>query len=116
MPRSKQPATKTRSSSENTIDWFKSVDADVASVDAWDIKPDLLVDAVLGLLSAGKGIMFGRAWDGEQLVITVYDGDSKTRKYISDSIEFDDALAMVCQRLKAQEEREKVVEMRANAR
>lgn len=116
MGKPRQPATRTRSAAENTIDWFKTVDADVASVDAWDIKPDLLVDSVLGLLSANKGIMFGRAWDGEQIVITVYDGDNKKRKYISDSVEFDDALAMICQRLKQEREREKVVEMRANAR
>ena len=100
MPRPQKPATRTRSAAENTITWFNSVDADVSSCDAWDIKPHLLQDAVLGLLSAGKGVMFGRAWYGEQIVITVYDGEAKQRKYVSDSIEFDDALAILVSRLK----------------
>lgn len=116
MPGQRRPATKTRSSAENTVDWFKTADADVSSVADWDIKPHLLQEAVLGLLSVGCGITFGKAWDGEQIVITVYEGEAKKRKYVADSMELDDALGMIVQRLRQQAEKEKVVEMRANAR
>jgi hypothetical protein len=45
--------------------------------------------------------MFGRSYDGTSISVTIYDGESKSRKWVSDSIEFDDLMAMIGQRLQS---------------
>lgn len=99
MPRNRKPATPTQSAAEATIDWFKSSDADATECDNWDIKPQATIDAILGLLASGRGVMFGRSYAGDSLSITVYDGESKKRVWVTDSIEWDDAMSAICERL-----------------
>lgn len=116
MPRTRKPATPTQSAAEATIDWFKTADADVSACDDWDIKSALMQEAVLGLLAAGKAVMFGRSYDGASISVTIYDGDSKSRKWVSDSIEFDDLMAVVCQRLQQMEKKQEKPQLRAVAK
>lgn len=99
MPRNRKPATPTQSSAEATIEWFKTSDSDVSACDNWDIKPEATIDALLGLLATGRGVMFGRSFAGDSLSITIYDGDNKSRVWVTDSIEWDDAMLVICQRL-----------------
>ena len=80
---------------EQRFDWFKTSASQPTECDEWDIKTEPLAAAILGLLSLGKGIQFGATRDGSSLYITIYDGDTKSREFANDSIDFDDAIAKI---------------------
>lgn len=113
MSRPKQPATRNRSATENSIDWFKSSDADVSECHEWDIKPHLLQEAVLGLLARGYGISFGLGWDKDNITITVFKDEGKKRVRVTDSIEWDDTLAMIISKMPKLEGQENPQKLRA---
>lgn len=75
---------------EKRVDWFLTADAHAQGVGEWDIKAGQLADAVLQILSAGSAVMFGVTSDGGAVSVTIFDGDSKQRRYLTDSVELDD--------------------------
>jgi hypothetical protein len=80
------------------IDWFQSSDESVATVANWDLKIEALASAVVQVLAAGDAIMFGVSLAGDAISVTIYSGESKSRKWVSDSIELDDLMATIAQR------------------
>lgn len=80
------------------VDWFQSSDESVQAVMDWDIKAHQLAAAVLGVLSKGDAIMFGVSFAGDAISMTIYSGEVKSRKWVADSIEFDDLTAVIAQR------------------
>lgn len=72
--------------------WFASRDSDVTGVADWDIKQELCVQAIMGVLGTGCAIMLGTTMSGQAISVTVFDGDDKQRRYATDSIEFDDLM------------------------
>jgi hypothetical protein len=70
--------------------WYSQSSAHATEVGEWDLKSQQLVDAILALLSAGCGVMFGRTRDGGAIAITIFDGDDRARTYADDSIALDD--------------------------
>lgn len=101
MPNRKPTDIRRGDTPEKQFDWFKTAASQPAQCDAWDLKEHLLTEAVLGLLSLGKGIMFGTTRDGTAIAITLYDGDTKSRKYIGDAIDFDDAMSIIVEGVRA---------------
>jgi hypothetical protein len=78
------------------IEWFAtSSDASALSIGEWDVKTEVLAAAILGVLSRGDAITFGSSMDGGAISVTIYSGDSKQRKWVNDSMELDDLLAVV---------------------
>jgi hypothetical protein len=81
------------------IEWFAtSSDSSALNVGDWDVKTDVLAAAVLGVLSCGDAITFGTSLDAGAISVTIYSGDSKIRKWVNDSLELDDLLALVAKR------------------
>lgn len=111
MPRGKSTQSRyTAAETEAKIGWFSSADATTEQLADWDIKQDLLAAAVLALLSRGMAVTFGSAWDGQAVSITVHDDAGKKRKYVRDSIEFDDALAAVVRHYRTAETEDKAAD------
>lgn len=108
MPRGKGTQSRyTAAETEAKIGWFSSADANTEQLADWDIKQDLLAATVLALLARGLAVTFGSAWDGQAVSITIHDDAGKKRKYVRDSIEFDDALAAALRHYRRQVEEEK---------
>jgi hypothetical protein len=99
MPRTKRPAYqamgKTPEAVQAAVSWFASADAGVDGVASWDLKEELLTTAVLGMLSTGRGIMFGTGLSGTAVSVTIYEGDAKSRKWVKDSIELENVLLLI---------------------
>lgn len=79
------------------IEWFKTSDESVAAVADWDIKPEQLAYAILEVLQAGDAVMFGVSMAGDAISVTLYSGEQKQRKWVSDSIELDDLMLHILQ-------------------
>ena len=77
------------------IDWFRTANSGTEGIGEWDIKQEQMADAILSLLASGCAIMLGVTSDGGAVSVTIYSGDVKTRKYVTDAIELDDCLAAV---------------------
>lgn len=82
----------------DAIEWFATSDAEVASCHEWDVKAEAAVEAMLLLLSKGRGIMFSLSWDQTEIRVTVYDGERKSARRVGDSLDFDDAMAAIKER------------------
>ncbi len=76
-------------------DFFKTSDASVEGVLDWDLKPDRLQAAILGMLSVGGGLAFGLTRDGSSVIVTVYFSEGKEKKYVEDAIELDEFMSKV---------------------
>lgn len=83
------------------INWFASADSDVTAIADWDLKTQTFAEAVLAVLAAGNAIMFGVSMAGDAISVTIYAGDAKQRKWVSDSIELDDLMAAIWSRGRA---------------
>ena len=96
----KQPVNQRQHTSnrKKQVDWFGSSDEAVEAIADWDIKVQLMAEAILGVLSNGDGIMFGVSFAGDAISVTVYSGEVKKRKWVSDSIELDDLMAALARR------------------
>jgi hypothetical protein len=96
----KQPVDirRQRPARKNMIDWFQSADESVESIADWDLKPGHLESAVLGVLSVGDAIMFGVSMAGDAISVTIYSGERKSRKWVSDAIEFEQLLGVIASR------------------
>lgn len=70
--------------------WNLTEDASLEGVRHWDIKAGQFAEAILCILATGSAIMVSTTQQGAAMSLTIYDGDSKVRKYVSDSIELDD--------------------------
>lgn len=98
MARGRQQRSYTHEEAQDKADWFKSSNASVESIGDWDLKPQLVEQAVLGALSQGVAIMFSAALSGRAVSITIFDGDAKSRVYATDTIELEDALLKIIDR------------------
>lgn len=78
--------------------WFGSSSESVEGVIDWDLKSQTMTEAILGVLAAGNAIMFGVSMSGDAVSVTIYAGESKQRKWVSDSIELDDLMNAIWQR------------------
>lgn len=105
MPNRKPTDIRRGETPEKQFDWFKTAASQPSQCDDWDVKTELLAEAVLGLLSLGKGIMLGTTRDGTAIALTLYDGDNKSRKYIGDAIDFDDAMSVIVDGVRTMKER-----------
>lgn len=102
MAGSKSRRSYTAQQGQERRDWFGTADASAEAVGQWDIKDEALAAAVLGILGAGDAVMFSVTQDGWAVGVTVYSGDSKARKWVTDSIEFDDLMISIARRAKPQ--------------
>jgi hypothetical protein len=100
MVRNRKQRSYTAEAAAKRMDWLQSVDADATQVAEWDIKTELLRDAVLGTLGMGSAIMFGVSLTGSAVSVTVYVGEAKHRKWVSDSVELEDFLSHICGQVK----------------
>lgn len=98
---------------EQQFEWFKHSASRPDLCDEWDIKTEPFRDAVLGLLSLGKAVMFGCSRDGGSISVTIYDGDAKAREWVADSIEFDDLMQLICTRVEARKSQDEPQKIRA---
>jgi hypothetical protein len=89
----------TAESAQKLRDWFATSDASPEGLADWDLKTQLLADVVLGTLAMGSAIMFGVSMSGDAVSVTLYVGDTKHRKWVTDSIELEDYLGVVLGRL-----------------
>lgn len=87
------------------LGFFSGVDSSVERVDLWDIKTQQFVDAVLGLVGRGFSVGFYTQWNGEAIVMRIYQGDARDDHPVRDSIELDKLTAAVLAKFKADEER-----------
>lgn len=85
---------------ERNRDWLSHNGSSVEGVRDWDIRDGVFVAAVLGLLAEGCAVMFGTGAEGRAVSITVWDGDNKQRKWVSDAVELDLLLESVVSRLR----------------
>lgn len=111
----RRPKTDTRRGSDGAaqFEWFKTSNAHAKFCDDWDVKDAVFVEAVLGLLSLGKAVMLGSSRDGGAISVTIYDGDNKSREWVTDSIEFDDLMLVIAQKVGQFREREEGSKIRA---
>lgn len=98
MSRNRKVVPHPKHNAMSALGWFGSADESMESVGDWDVKQAAMVGAVLEVLSAGDGIMFGISMDGRAVSVTVYSGDTKHRKWVTDAIEFDDLMAAIYRR------------------
>ena len=98
MSNSKSRRAYTAKQTQERRDWFGTADASAEAVADWDIKIEQFAAAVLGVLGAGDAIMFGVSMSGDAVGVTIYSGESKSRKWVTDSIEFDDLMALIARR------------------
>lgn len=84
------------------LGFFASVDATAEKVGQWDIKTEVMVAAVLGLVGSGRSIAFYTAWHGESVNIRIYEGDAKDDKGARDSVEFDTLMQAIVDKLRAE--------------
>lgn len=94
--RSKQQHPKTHNGGH--INWFASADSDVSAIAEWDLKAQTVTEAILEVLQAGNAIMFGVSMTGDSVSVTIYAGEIKQRKWVTDSIELDDLMAAILKR------------------
>lgn len=80
------------------IEWFLRADSDVGEIVDWDVKAQTFTEAVLGVLGAGNAIMFGVSMAGDSVSVTIYAGEQKQRKWVTDCIELDDLMSAIWQR------------------
>lgn len=99
MPKRSNTDIRRGSTPEEQFDWFKTSASRAQQCDDWDIKTEVFAEAVLGLLSAGRAVMFGSSRDGGAISVTIYDGDNKAREWVADSIEFDDLMQHLARRV-----------------
>lgn len=102
MARNRQQRRYTAEEAQVRKDWFASVDSNTEQIADWDLKDHLLSAAVLQTLAMGSAIMFGVSLAGDAVSVTVYVGDTKHRKWVTDTIELEDYLALIVQRARAQ--------------
>ena len=95
MPRKPSGRELSVVAAKTRVEWFKTSDESAACVADWDIKPEQLAYAILEVLQAGDAIMFGVSMAGDAISITTYSGEAKSRKWVSDSIELDDLMAVI---------------------
>lgn len=86
---------------QDAYEWFANVNSDVTGVAEWDIRSELLAETVLSLLAADVAIMFGRTWDGDEIVVRLFDGDHKPVRKARDAVEFEDILSQLRERARA---------------
>lgn len=98
MARNRRQSTHPMNQPDGHINWFATADSDVTAIADWDCKTGTLAAAVLEVLQAGNAIMFGVSMAGDAVSVTVYAGEAKQRKWVSDSIELDDLMAAIVQR------------------
>lgn len=92
MPRKSTNGRYTPERAQQLMDWYKTADAGLEGIGDWDIKTELLAEFVLTALSLGYGVMFGTVGGGALAGVTIYEGDAKRRKWVRDSVEFEDAM------------------------
>lgn len=102
MPARGKPDVRRGTNGAERVAFSFTSNATAADLVNWDLKPTAMQDAVLAGLAAGLGIMFGRSQDGGSISVTIYDGDVKSRKWVSDAIELEDVLAAIVEHAKAQ--------------
>lgn len=95
MSRSARRPEAIRPERKNKIDWFQSADESVETIADWDIKAEIFASAILEVLSAGDGVMFGVSLAGDAISVTIYSGDVKRRKWITDAVELDELMALL---------------------
>lgn len=95
MPNRKPADLRRGSSGPERVAFSFTSNASTETISSWDIKPQLLADAILGGLASGLGIMFGRSQDGGSISVTIYDGDTKARKWVSDVVDLEDVLTAI---------------------
>jgi hypothetical protein len=100
MARNKSQPRYTAEAAQKRLDWFASADASAEGIADWDIKTQLLAEAVLGTLAMGSAIMLGVSMSGDAVSVTIYVGETKHRKWVTDSIELEDYLAVVVDRVR----------------
>lgn len=101
MARSNRQRSYTAEEAVKKSIWNLSADASAEAVLDWDIKTELLTEAIQQVLSAGDAILFGTRYDGGAISVTILSGDSKTRKWCDDALQFEDVLGMIVAQGKA---------------
>lgn len=101
MVRNRAQQRHTAESAAKLRDWFASADASPEGIGDWDMKTQLLSDTVMQTLAMGSAIMFGVSMSGDAVSVTVYVGEAKHRKWVSDSVELEDYLGVVLERARA---------------
>lgn len=69
--------------------WFLSADESAEYIADWDIKPEQLAALILGVLGQGGAIRLGTSSLGDAVSVTVWQGEAKLQKWVSDSVELD---------------------------
>lgn len=113
MPKRGNTDARRGSTPEEQFDWFKTAASHAGSCDQWDIKTATLAEAVLGLLSLGRAVMFGSSRDGGSISVTIYDGENKARSWVADAIEFDDLMEHLARRVEERRAKEPGPHLRA---
>lgn len=85
------------------LGFFSGVDSSVERVDLWDIKTQPFVDAVLGLVGRGYSVGFYTQWNGEAIVMRIYQGDARDDHPVRDAIELDTLMAAVLEKFRLEE-------------
>jgi len=86
----KRPTRYTAEEAAKVSIWNMSSDAGVDGVRDWDIKAAQFSEAILCILATGAAVMFSTSQQGAAISATIFDGDYKARKYLTDSVELDD--------------------------
>lgn len=101
MPRGKGPARDIPDPEERGMWVWGDAAASAGSVGDWEVKEGDLAVAILSVLASGCAIRFGVTSDGGAVSVTIYDGNKlPSRKYVADSISFDDLMAEIVQMAK----------------
>ena len=95
MSRRGKPEDRRGTNGEQKVAFSFTSNSSALEVANWDVKPQLLTDAILCGLASGLGIMFGKSLDGGSLSVTIYDGDAKSRKWVSDVVDLEDVLQAI---------------------
>lgn len=98
MPRAKGPERAIPDPVERGMWAWGDSAASAGSCGEWDVKEGDLAVAILSVLASGCAIRFGTTSDGGAVSVTIYDGQKlPTRKYVADSISFDDLMSELIQ-------------------
>jgi hypothetical protein len=113
LPRGKAQQRYTHEETLKRREWNLSSNASAESVGDWDIKPEPFIEGILQLLASGTAVMLGSTMSGGAISITLYQGDEKQRRYVTDAIEWDDVWFSICQQARGNVAETKRPELRA---
>jgi hypothetical protein len=101
MPRGSGKAVTPAVSEQRRLLWEMTGDNGGNGLRQWDAKADVVLEALLGIVSTGAVVMLRPGSGGRALGIAIWEGDVRhPATWLYESLELDDWSQKVCRRLR----------------